>query len=558
MHISKKAACAMAVAALCTFSLSTSVMAADSVINASEVNISVKGGSRGLVGAGITPGKVYNSADGWNEKSAADTNSVAIGGGQNGSMSSSASVRGKNSVALGAGADVDVSNSNSDFESANATALGGGAQVKAKQGTAVGYGSKVTGDQGTAFGEQSSAEAAGAAAFGEGSHAKATKSTALGVGADVETGADDSIALGAGSTVYKSDLKSTDTNGVVSVGAGSSTARRIIHVADGATDTDAATVGQMNTAIATAAKTATQDVDDITMKTTDALDHSTETRSFKKAGLVPGKSNSNYSTAIGNTGFGDPSVGTNSSMSVSIGDVAEIGDNAERSTAIGYNSNIAEGAQHSVAIGESSKVQKQESIAVGKSSEVDTQNGVAIGTKARISSGAVNSVAIGGLYEYDSEGGLGGGGNYMVAADAKNSTVVGAATQSSSEGGTAIGEGARVGRNASDSVALGHKSSVNASDIMASDTNGVVSFGMTKSSNGKQVTRRLINVADGINDTDGATVGQVKNYIHNINGRSAVDAHDPTTAVATVTRLRDIFPRFPVVSSIRHPMTMQP
>lgn len=95
MHISKKAACAMAVAALCTFSLSTSVMAADSVINASEVNISVKGGSRGLVGAGITPGKVYNSADGWNEKSATDTNSVAIGGGQNGSLSSSASVRGK-------------------------------------------------------------------------------------------------------------------------------------------------------------------------------------------------------------------------------------------------------------------------------------------------------------------------------------------------------------------------------------------------------------------------------------------------------------------------------
>ena len=67
MHISKKAACAMAVAALCTFSLSTSVMAADSVINASEVNISVKGGSRGLVGAGITPGKVYISANVWND-----------------------------------------------------------------------------------------------------------------------------------------------------------------------------------------------------------------------------------------------------------------------------------------------------------------------------------------------------------------------------------------------------------------------------------------------------------------------------------------------------------
>ena len=302
MHISKKAACAMAVTALCTFSLSTSVMAA-SPISASEVNITVKGGTRGLVGAGITPGKVHNSANGWNEKSAADTNSVAIGGGQEGSMSSAASVRGKNSVAVGAGSEVDVSKTDSDFEGANATALGGGASVKAKQGTAVGYGSKVTGVQGTAFGEQSSAEATGATTFGEGSHAKALNSTALGKEADVETGADNSIALGAGSTVWKSDLKPTDRNGVVSLGSSSSTARRIIHVANGINDTDAATVGQMNTAIdsaakaavKTAVKAATQDVDDITMNTKDAFNRKTETRSFKEAGLF--QANLNLSTA---------------------------------------------------------------------------------------------------------------------------------------------------------------------------------------------------------------------------------------------------------------------
>lgn len=524
----------LAVTALCSAAVPFTTLAADPV-TASEVNVTVKGGTRGLVSAGITPGKVYNGANGWNEKSAADTNSVAIGGGQEGSMSSAASVRGKNSVAVGAGSEVDVSKTNSDFEGANATALGSGASVKAKQGTAVGYGSKVTGVQGTALGEQSSAEATGATTFGEGSHAKATKSTAIGMEADVETGADNSIALGAGSTVWKSDLKSTDKNGVVSLGSGSSTARRIIHVANGVNDTDAATVGQMNTAITsateaavkTAVKTATQDVDDITMNTKDVFNRKTETRSFKEAGLVPGKSQSKYSTAIGNTGFGDPSIGTKSDMSVAIGDVAKVGNNAERSTAIGYNSNIADGAKQSVAIGESSNVKKQYSVAVGSKAEVDTQNGIAIGTNTKISSGAVNSVAIGGLYEYAGEGEGGGGGSFTVAENAKNSTVIGTAGLSQSEGGTAIGEGARVTQGATNSVALGHKSQVNSSDIKASDKNGVVSFGATNGS----VTRRLINVSDGIEDTDAATVGQMKNYIHNVNGRSAVDTSDPTTAV---------------------------
>lgn len=233
----------MAVTALCTAVVPFTALAADPV-TASEVNISVKGGTRGLTESGITPGHVYAGADGWSEGAAGNTNSVAMGGGQVGSMSTPASVRGQNSVAVGAGASVDVSTSQNDFNSANATAIGAGSSVSAMQGTAVGYGSKVTGAQGTAMGEQSSAEAEGAAAFGEGSHAKATKSTAIGTGANVGDGANNSVAIGAGSTVYNSDLKSTDKNGVVSLGTGNAE-RRIIHVADGVNDSDAATVGQL-------------------------------------------------------------------------------------------------------------------------------------------------------------------------------------------------------------------------------------------------------------------------------------------------------------------------
>ena len=237
------AAVLMAVTALCTAAAPFTALAAGPV-TASEVNISIKGGTRGLTESGITPGHVYAGADGWSEGAAGNTNSVAMGGGQAGSMSTPASVRGQNSVAVGAGASVDVSTSQNDFNSANATAIGAGSSVSAMQGTAVGYGSKVTGAQGTAIGEQSAATAAGSAAFGEGSHAKAEKSTAIGTGANVGDGANHSVAIGAGSTVYSSDLKSTDKNGVVSLGTGNAE-RRIIHVADGVNDSDAATVGQL-------------------------------------------------------------------------------------------------------------------------------------------------------------------------------------------------------------------------------------------------------------------------------------------------------------------------
>lgn len=499
----KSAALLLTVTALCTASSPFTSFAADPV-TASEVNISVKGGTRGLTASGITPGKVYADASGWSEGAAGATNSVAIGGGQVGSMSSSASVRGQNSVAVGAGASIDVSSSQDAFNSANATAIGTSSSVSAMQGTAVGYKSKVTGAQGTAMGEQSTAEAAGAATFGEGSHAKAEQSTALGTGANVGDGANHSVALGAGSTVFNSDLTSTDKNGVVSLGSGNAE-RRLIHVADGVKNTDAATVGQLNKAV----DNATKNVDDITMNTTDALNKKSETRSFKQAGLVPGKSNSSYSTAIGNTGFGDPSIGTNSDMSVAVGDVAHIGDNAERSTAIGYNSNIAAEAEHSVAIGESTSVTKKESVAVGKDAQVETQNAIAIGTGARIGVGAVNSVAIGGQYEYDEEDGLGGGSDYLVADNAKNSTVIGAAALSQSEGGTALGEGARVAEDANDSVALGHGSYVGSEDLVASDKNGVVSVGTSADSDGNAVTRRIINVSDGVKDSDAATLGQL-------------------------------------------------
>ena len=116
-------------------------------------------------------------------------------------------------------------------------------------------------------------------------------------------------------------------------------------------------------------------------------------------------------------------------------------------------------------------------------------------------------------------------------SNAKNSTVIGAAGLSQSEGGTAIGEGARVTENAVDSVALGHGSEVNASDIQDSDKNGVVSMGITKNVDGSQVTRRLINISDGINATDAATVGQMNTAIANTQSTMTGDITANTIAI---------------------------
>jgi len=119
----KRVALLLTVTALCTVSSPFTSFAANPVI-VSEINISVKGGTRGLTESGIMPGHVYAGANGWNEGAAGNTNSVAMGGGQVDSMSTPASVRGQNSVAIGAGASVDVSSSQNDFNSANATAIG--------------------------------------------------------------------------------------------------------------------------------------------------------------------------------------------------------------------------------------------------------------------------------------------------------------------------------------------------------------------------------------------------------------------------------------------------
>lgn len=95
-----------------------------------------------------------------------------------------------------------------------------------------------------------SAKAIGARsmAVGEEANAKGSHSSAVGYMASAE--ADNSVALGSKSTVLNTDIKDTDSAGVVSVGSSDGTTgfkRRVINVADGVNASDAATVGQVGT-----------------------------------------------------------------------------------------------------------------------------------------------------------------------------------------------------------------------------------------------------------------------------------------------------------------------
>ena len=107
---------------------------------------------------------------------------------------------------------------------------------------------------------QTSAKAQGvhSLAVGENAVAAGSLSLAIGTNSQIKEGVTNAVALGANSAVLQSDILETDTNGVVSVGSSSSDTgfnRRIVNVANGVNDHDAATVGQLKSETSGFAKT---------------------------------------------------------------------------------------------------------------------------------------------------------------------------------------------------------------------------------------------------------------------------------------------------------------
>ena len=491
-----------------------------------------------FVGSGLVNGKVYDTEKGqWAENGAEDTHSMAVG--------KNSSVRGTNSIAVGP--DASVNNGNSavleqstaiGFHAAvaadNSTALGANASVLASDGaaTAIGANSQAKGANATAIGanvgagENSvvigggtslAAARAGkdnATAIGTYVDINADKGTAIGYGAQIGWNGKNSVSLGADSTANEADVVSVghvegQANGFGGIYS-DDLKRRIINVADGVNDSDAATVGQIKTMTGVDAElgavvqyddadknsvtfqstdkagTTLNNVNDITMNVETYLPGTSivqgyKTVSFKDAGIIPG----------------------------TVSDEKNID-----SVVLGRNSNA--GDKHSVVIGVGARTVGSNATAIGQGASADANNSMAIGSGSKVTgSASVNGTAVGTGSGVTAEDGTALG--YHAYAWGEGATVIGSDSRSYADGGTTLGQNARIQEGAENSVALGKNSYVSKDDILASDTNGVVSVGISTAGtddtgmgvSSTPINRRIINVADGVNDNDAATVGQL-------------------------------------------------
>ena len=167
--------------------------------------------------------------------------------------------------------------------------------------------------------------------------------------------------------------------------------------------------------------------------------------------------------------------------------------------------------------------------------------------KGEISADSYDAINGSQLYELQQQ--IATGGNEYLSVNASDEEVspstsaraIGARSTALGEGATAKGSqslavGYKASVEATNSVALGANSNVFSSDIKASETSGVVSVGSSDESTGFK--RRIINVADGINNSDAATIGQVgsisrsniKNSLENILGVTVTDNGTSMTA----------------------------
>ena len=375
----------------------------------------------------------------------------------------------------------------------NAVALGYKTKAEAKGSTAVGYGSEalgegsfagggyVTGTQvvgGKAYGDNSFAFGIGAVAGVSG--AAAEYAGTIAIGNEAKAIYKNSVALGNNSvTVADYTLAIGD--------AANSVFRRITGLADGVDDTDAATVGQV---------------------------YSLWTKGNSGTGSIKMAGGSNvatgdYSLAVGkeNTASGEAST--------AIGYKSIAGGNY--SLAAGYEAKTSGGA--AIALGTGTFANGYAAIALGQDTEAKT-NAVALGYKTKAE--AKGSTAVGYGSEALGEGSFAGGGHVTTGgaigqreggkAYGESSFAFGTGAVAGASGGTgnytfAFGDNALASKD--NAIAFGSNAKAEHQNSVALGSNSVTSAENIISVGYSGGERRITNVANGTENTDAATVGQL-------------------------------------------------
>ena len=325
---------------------------------------------------------------------AAATDSMAFG--------SNAKTKAANAVAMGnssraTGTDSFAFGNTASAAGANAIAMGRTAQASKVNAIALGGQAKALEANALAIGSTAEASKAGTMAIGTASKASSNNSTAIGNGAEVtgensmalgsgaKISSNNSIALGAG-TEFNDPLVSTYaafTNemnpaeaGVVAVG-NSSTPRRIVNVAGGQNDNDAATIKQLryvnnNLAMTIAGPTYTGyeangstykapdfNIKNSTYHTVKEAVEAAQTNFFSAKGT---SADANYDNK-GATGTNATAAGVRASAAGNFGTAlgADATATSEKGTALGYNAKVIE----------------DDGVALGSNSVANTAAGVA-------------------------------------------------------------------------------------------------------------------------------------------------------------------------------------
>lgn len=181
--------------------------------------------------------------------------------------------------------------------------------------------------------------------------------------------------------------------------------------------------------------------------------------------------------------------------------------NAQNTTIIGSN-NTAKNIQSTIVMGDNNDLTGNGNHVIGDNHKVTGKNNILIGNnKEQKTHSGSDSVIIG--------NNASAGTDSLVMGNEAHAGNTGIALGMKASAGNgqnlAIGYYANVS-GATNSTALGYASKVEKRDILSSDGNdGVVSVGKSVGQSGEAgITRRIINVKAGVNDTDAVNVSQLK------------------------------------------------
>ncbi|CAE6882452.1 YadA-like family protein [Paraburkholderia domus] len=294
----------------------------------------------------------------------------------------------------------------------------------------------------------------------------ATGTNAVAIGGNAKATANNSVALGANSTTVSNlsaaaylsatgTLSGTTPAGEVSVGA-SGQERRLTNVAAGAAATDAVNVSQLQAAVTTASSTAS-------------------------ANAVQYDSSSHNKVTLGGAGSSTP---------VALGNLAA-------GTVTSTSTDAVNGSQlYSTA--------NSMAAALGGGSSV-SPTGTVTNPTYKLSGGTYNDVgsALAGIDGEVSSI------NNTITNTTKYIKVVSASSAAIASGGEAVAIGGGAYASGLSSLAIGAGARAQFADSMALGSNSVTSAVNTISVGSKGAERRIMNVANGVANTDVATFGQL-------------------------------------------------